>query len=155
MSSEDKSNKNTAVETEKKEEEIPHYSRCSYCIHCNNPAHVGTLSTAQQLKLKWHQAHFDRTEFRTLPDGRHQHFWKPKKSNYPSLKQFARELASEGDALAKDWLDHKSGSLNEERSDKNKSRISLEKQATKSARKKKKAGGGKTTETAAPAPTTK
>jgi hypothetical protein len=113
---------------------------------------VGTPSTAQQIKLKWHQAHFDNSGFIILSDGRHRHYWKPKNSNHPSLKQFARELVSQGDSLAKDWMDHKAGSLNETRSDKNIKRVSEERIATKNAKRKKKAGGGgKTTTEAAPA----
>jgi hypothetical protein len=53
-----------------------------------------------------------------------------------SLKKFARKLVSEGDQLAKDWLEVKSGALNDSRSDKNKQRISAEKQASKQASRK-------------------
>jgi Ulp1 family protease len=55
-----------------------------------------------------------------------------------SLKSFARKLAADGEQLAKDWLDHKKGSLNQGMSDTNRARIQLEKQATKLSRSKKK-----------------
>jgi hypothetical protein len=102
---------------------------------------------ADRLKLKWHQEHFDDSEFQILADGRHRHYWKPKKQVYPSLKQFAKSQAAAGDELSRDWLDHKAGSLNEPRSDKNIKRILEEKMASKAARRKSKAGGSKSSST--------
>ena len=140
------------AETPKKEEEVKPNSRCNDCHYCNVPAHVGKPSTADSLKLRWHQTFFNRV-MEVLPDGRHRNFWTPKKGGYPSLKQYAKELVAKKDETAKDWLDHKGGSLNETRSDKNTARILQEKQASKAARRKKKAGGGKDATAAAAAPT--
>lgn len=142
------------AEPSKKEEEVRPNSRCNECNYCNVPAHVGSsigeFTTSDQLKLRWHQTFFDRV-MDVMPDGRHRTYWTPKKGGYPSLKQYAKELVSKKDELAKNWFAHKGGSLNQERSDKNKARILQEKQASKAARRKKKAGGGK--DTAAPAVT--
>lgn len=134
-----------------KKEEIPHYSRCDQCIHCNNPAHIGQPSVSDQMKLKWHLEYFDNSEFQILADGRHRHYWKPKKAGYPSLKQFAKDLVSQGDQLARDWMDHKAGSLNQKRTDAKKKRVLEEKMASKAARRKPKSGGSKSTATVATA----
>jgi hypothetical protein len=53
-----------------------------------------------------------------------------------SLKQFARKLLAAGDSTAQEWFDRKKGLLNQDRSDKNKQRVSAEKQASKSASRK-------------------
>ena len=53
-----------------------------------------------------------------------------------SLKQFARKLVASGDKLAQDWFDSKRGLMNQSRTDKNKQRLLLEKQATKASRRK-------------------
>ena len=99
-------------------------SRCNQCAHCNVADHVGKPTAAQSLKQRWQTTNA--------------------KENL-SLKQYARQLLAsndaDGKALASDWFDHKNGSLNETRNDKNKARIALERQATKSSRKKKKVGG--------------
>jgi hypothetical protein len=55
-----------------------------------------------------------------------------------SLKAFARTLVKSGDQDAKDWFDSKAGAANVSRSEKNKTRIHLEKSATKMSRSKKK-----------------
>lgn len=74
-----------------------------------------------------------------------------------SLKAFARKLADEGEPLAKAWLFNKSLRANDEAKEMrlvNKgARISLEKNATKMARRKKSQGkgGGKSTAAATPA----
>lgn len=62
-----------------------------------------------------------------------------------SLKQFARMLATKGDEMALRWFDNKHGACNAYRSEKNRVRVSLEKTATKSARRSKKGGKGVTT----------
>lgn len=92
-------------------------SRCDLCAHCNRADHVGQLTAGRSIKMRWHQ-----TDMRK------------------SLKQFARELATSGDQSAKDWFAHKKGSLNQDRSEKNRARIALERQASKAARRKKKPG---------------
>lgn len=72
-----------------------------------------------------------------------------KEGNGLSLKEFARRLVREDNEHAKDWFANKAGLLNEERSDKNKARVSLEKSATKLSKRSKKKGGA----TPAPAAT--
>lgn len=74
-----------------------------------------------------------------------------------SLKQFARTLEKAGNKLAQDWFNNKRGMLNEQRSEKNRARVSLEKSATKLARrsKKKGAGGSAKADTKVAAPATK
>lgn len=67
------------------------------------------------------------------------HTW-VRKGGAPSLRKFAKLQAAAGNQVAKDWLDNKAGALNQERSEKNRGRISLEKQASKAARRKKSQG---------------
>lgn len=69
-----------------------------------------------------------------------------------SLKRFARELAMSGDKVAKEWFGNKHGKRNQKRSDKNMARVSLEKQASKAARRKVKANAKKPAADAAAAP---
>jgi hypothetical protein len=69
--------------------------------------------------------------------------WRANLVGHPSLKRYARQLMAKGDALAKDWFAHKRGSMNAQRTDANKSRASLERQATKASRRKR-ADGNKT-----------
>lgn len=104
-------------------------SRCNECSYCNNAGHVGTPTAAEELKLRW----------------------RAQRGKNESLKQFARALIAKKDQMAIDWMDHKNGSLNESRNEKNNARISLERQASKAARRKKKAGGKQETAAAAPA----
>jgi len=63
-----------------------------------------------------------------------------KEGNGMSLKEFARRLVREDNESAKDWFANKAGLLNAERSDKNKTRVSSEKSATKLAKRSKKKG---------------
>ena len=109
---------------------------------------LGQATAGLTIKQRWHEAHF------TLKDVGDKH--NPRKRVWvrnhgaPSLKRYARDLAKSGDTVAKDWFAHKSGSLNAERTDANKTRISLEKQATKTAKRKKSQGKqGKKDEAAA------
>jgi hypothetical protein len=96
---------------------------------------VGEASAGLRIRQMWHEAHFKRVASES---------GNPRKRVYvpmakaPSLKQFARQLAASGDAVAKEWLAHKKGSLNKERTPENTARIALEKQATMAARKKTK-----------------
>lgn len=62
--------------------------------------------------------------------------WKKEGKNL-SLRHFARKLLKDGDKMASDWFDFKAGALNESRSEKNVTRINLESQATKAAKRKK------------------
>lgn len=55
-----------------------------------------------------------------------------------SLKAFARTLVKAGDQDAKDWFENKTGAGELSRSEKNSTRVHLEKAATKMSRSKKK-----------------
>lgn len=55
-----------------------------------------------------------------------------------SLKRFAKQLAKEGNQVAKDWFANKRGAKNAQRTDKSVQRISAERTATKAAKRKKK-----------------
>ena len=79
---------------------------------------VGTATAGLTIKQQWHTA---KTRL--------------------SLKAFARGLVKQGDQTAVDWFEHKGGSLNEKRNDKNNARVILERMASKAARRK--SGGGK------------
>jgi hypothetical protein len=97
---------------------------------------VGTATTQLTIKQRWHQAHFTRED--TSNDAHpHRKTWKPSKGA-PSLKVFATKLAAEGEQVAKDWLAHKHGSLNQKRSETNVARVALERAATKAAKHKSK-----------------
>lgn len=73
---------------------------------------------------------------------------KMKSNEKLSLKKFVRKLADKGESLAKDWFFNKSLQTNlkakELRLVNKGTRISLEKNATKSSRRKKSKGGGST-----------
>jgi hypothetical protein len=100
---------------------------------------VGQPTAGLTIRQKWHEAHFTRQDVGDKHNPR-KRIW-VRHHGAPSLKRFARDLAKSGDTVAKEWFANKSGAHNQERSDANKSRISLEAQATKSAKRKK--GGGK------------
>lgn len=57
-----------------------------------------------------------------------------------SLKQFARQLLADGDKDVKAWFANKRGACNQKRTDANLSRASLERQASRAARRKKSEG---------------
>lgn len=104
---------------------------------------LGVATAGDTIKQMWRAAHFKRSDkdsWARLPGA-------------PSLKKFARELVKSGNKVAKDWFDHKTGSLNAQRSEKNRGRISLESQASKAARRKKSQGkqAKATADAAAPA----
>lgn len=54
-----------------------------------------------------------------------------------SLRQFVKELAAGGSEEAKLWFENKEGALNEGRSSAKATRIKLEREATKAAKRKK------------------
>jgi hypothetical protein len=84
---------------------------------------VGTASAAQTIKQLWHDA-------------------KPG----VSLKVFARQLLKSKDdksLVAREWLSNKAGNKNAKRSEANIKRLTLERAATKSAKKAKQPGGAK------------
>jgi hypothetical protein len=99
---------------------------------------VGEASSSKALKRLWHETHFIR---RNIGDK-----YNPRKTEWvrqagaPSLRQFARSQDKADNQVAKDWFKQKDGLLNEKRSDKNTSRIALERQASKSARRKNSQG---------------
>src|SRR5262249_48606826 len=96
---------------------------------------VGQATAGLTIKQKWHEAHFTRKDVGDKHNPR-KRVW-VKNHGAPSLKRFARDLAKSGDTVARDWFAHKGGSLNQVRTDANKTRISLEKQKTREAKRKK------------------
>lgn len=120
---------------EKKEERVP-----------GPRGEVGEASASTKVHQMWREKHFDRVPAPTK--------WNPgrrvwvEKGGAPSLKQFARELAREGNQDAKEWFANKRGAKNEKRSDANVKAASEARMASKAARKKTKQGGGKATTTA-------
>jgi hypothetical protein len=79
---------------------------------------VGEATAALKIKNLWHETHFKLVDDDNPFNPNHR-VWTPNNSNVPSLKRFARGLAASGDQVAKDWLDHKHGSLNQARTDAN------------------------------------
>lgn len=126
MSNENKTDDGTVVVTETETQVVPAGPR----------GEVGKATAKLTLVQLWHNAHFNRHDIgdRTNPRKRE---WRPKPGGAPSLKQFARKQVAAGNEVAKEWFFNKSGGNDQSRSDKNKSRIMLEKQASKAARKKK------------------
>lgn len=115
-------NKSKKAETEK-QEEVARGER-------GERGELGTATPSKALKRLWHEEHFTRQD---------KHSWR-RNGGAPSLRKFAKLQAAAGNQVAKDWLDNKAGALNTERSEKNRGRISLEKQASKAARRKKSQG---------------
>lgn len=100
---------------------------------------VGEATPSKAIKNRWYEA----THLLIEAGDRHntkKRIWK-KKPGSPSLRKFARSLVKEGDQQAKQWFANKSGKNNDTRSDKSLARISLERTATKSARRKSSSGG--------------
>ncbi len=112
---------------------------------------LGVATPALTIRQMWHEAHFTRKDVGDKHNPRKRVY--VRNHGAPSLKRYARELAKSGNQVAKDWFANKLGAKNAERSEKNRSRISLEKQASKAARRKKSQGnkGGKASTEAAPA----
>jgi len=100
---------------------------------------MGDHRLSEQIKLRWHQACFKRVSAPTDKNSKHRS-WVPTES-FVSLKDFVRKLAKEGDGLAKEWLDHKLGSLNQDRTDANQKAAREACAASKLARRKSKGGG--------------
>ena len=99
---------------------------------------MGDHRLSEQIKLRWHQACFKLVSAPTDKNSKHR-AWVPTES-FVSLKEFARKLAKDGDGLAKEWLNHKSGSLNQPRSDANVKAAREACAASKLARRKSKSG---------------
>jgi hypothetical protein len=112
---------------------------------------LGTATPKLTITQLWHEAHFTRKDANDKGNFR-KRIWVAN-HGAPSLKKFARELLKAGNAVAKAWFANKRGAQNAKRTEKNSSRITLEKQASKAARRKKSQGkqGKAATDAAAPA----
>lgn len=101
---------------------------------------IGQPTAGLTIRQKWHEAHFSRVsaEDKRAPNKR----IFVRNPGAPSLKAFARALAKDGDQVAKDWLAHKRGSLNQKRSDANVKAAKEAAFATHAAKRKKKGDGG-------------
>lgn len=113
---------------------------------------LGVATPKLTITQLWHEAHFTRKDANDKGNFRKRE-WVPNPGPRVSLKQFARELLKSGNAVAKAWFANKRGAQNAKRNDKNISRISAEKMASKAARRKKSQGkqGKAATDAAAPA----
>lgn len=97
---------------------------------------VGEATAGLTIKQKYHQTYFTRVD----ADDKHnpnKRVW-VKNEGAPTLKQFARHLAKDGDQVAKDWFAHKRGSMNAKRSDANIKAAKEAASATKAAKRKTK-----------------
>ena len=123
--------KQPTEQTEKQEEkkEVPRGDR----------GELGQATPKLAIVQKWHEAHFTRKDVGDKHNPR-KRIWVPNPGPKVSLKKFARELLKAGDPVAKAWFANKGGAQNQKRTEKNVSRISLEKQASKAARRKKSQG---------------
>lgn len=108
---------------------------------------MGDHRLSEQIKDRWHEACFKVVDAPSATNAKRR-AWEPT-SGWTALKSFVRKLASEGDGMAKEWLSHKKGSLNQPRSDANIKAAREACAATKLAHRKSKSGGGAAT--AAPA----
>lgn len=114
---------------------------------------LGTATPKLTITQLWHAAHFTRKDANDKGNFR-KRLWVANPGPKVSLKKFARELLKAGDPVAKAWFANKRGAQNSKRTEKNASRITLERQASKAARRKKSQGKqGKAAESAAPAVT--
>lgn len=115
---------------------------------------LGTATPKLTITQLWHAAHFTRKDANDKGNFR-KRVYVPNPGPRVSLKKFARELLKAGDPVAKAWFANKQGAQNAKRTEKNASRITLEKQASKAARRKKSQGkqGKAATDAAAPAAT--
>ncbi len=113
---------------------------------------LGTATAKLTITQLWHAAHFTRKDANDKGNFR-KRIWVANPGARVSLKKFARELLKAGNPVAKEWFANKRGAKNAKRLEKNASRITLEKQASKAARRKKSQGkqGKAATDAAAPA----
>lgn len=133
-----------ATKTETKQEEPK-------VVPAGDRGEVGTATAGLAIRQKWHEAHFTRKDVGDKHNPR-KRIWVHNPGPRVSLKKFARELLKAGDPVAKAWFANKTGAQNQKRTEKNQSRISLEKQASKAARRKKsQANQNKSKTEAAPA----
>ena len=99
---------------------------------------VGVATASKTMKRLWHEATHVLSNIGNKQNPRKQH-WVRKVASL-SLKQFARKLAATKDQTAIDFFACKKGDLNATRSDTNRLRITLEKQATRASRKSSSSG---------------
>jgi len=99
---------------------------------------VGKPTASLTIKQLWHAEHHVLMDVGDKNNPRKQEW--VKRTGAPSLRKYARQLAASGNTVAKDWFEHKAGSLNAQRTEKNTSRIALEAQASMAARRKKSQG---------------
>lgn len=102
---------------------------------------VGQATAGLTIKQAYHHTHFTRISAEDKRNPNKQE-WK-RNSNAPSLKQFARAQVLKGDPVAKDWLDHKNGSMDQSRTDANVALTKIISAATHLEKRKKSAGNGK------------
>ncbi len=112
---------------------------------------LGTATAKLTIVQLWHAAHFTRKDANSKGNFR-KRLWVANPGPRVSLKKFARELLKAGNPVAKEWFANKRGAQNTKRLEKNATRITLEKQASKAARRKK--GQGKQTKAATDAAAT-
>jgi hypothetical protein len=96
---------------------------------------VGQPTPSLTIKQRWHEEHFNVEDVNDRKNPRKQ-AWVPKHSNIPSLKRYARQLATSGNETAQAWFANKGGKLNAKRNDKNQARVASERTASKASRKK-------------------
>jgi len=96
---------------------------------------VGEATPSLLIKQRWHEATHVLQDVGNAHNPRKQEW--VRKAGTPSLKRYARQLLVSGDATAKDWFACKNGAMNDKRTDANRTRASLERQASKAARRKK------------------
>lgn len=101
----------------------------------------GEPTASLTIKQRYHQAHFDRVDAEDKRNPNKKRWVKHTKA--PSLKEFARQLVSQGDTVAKDWFEQKAGALNEKRTDANEALARTCAAATKLEKRKKSVAGGK------------
>jgi len=96
---------------------------------------LGKATAGLTMKQRWHEANFKRVDADNKRNpGKRIYVRNP---GAVSLKAFARALAKEGDAVAKEWLANKLGAKNQGRSDANIKAARETSQATKAAKKSK------------------
>lgn len=76
----------------------------------------------------------------TTPSSTLKKLWRANLVGRPSLKQFVRALKVKSDPTALEWFENKAGAKNDKRSDANKTRVVLERTATRASRRKKSEG---------------
>jgi hypothetical protein len=138
MSNEDKKNKKNRAPKNETAPEAPKEKEAPKEVSRGDRGEVGQATPGLTIRQMWHEAHFSRKDVGDKHNPR-KRVW-VRNHAAPSLKKFARELAKSGNEVAKAWFANKDQTNNPGRSEKNRSRITLEKQASKAARRKKSQG---------------